>query len=364
MAPIKVLIVDDSIVVRRIISETLREEKSVQIVGTAPNGNIALAKISHLQPDIIILDLEMPEMDGLQTIREIRKIAPKLPILVFSAFSERGGRLTLEALSLGANDYITKPQEINNINEAMICIKEMLLPRITSICNKTINAFPKTTLLQKIFVPTIPHSTPKKIEVIAIGVSTGGPNTLQEILSPLPKDFPVPIVIVQHMPPIFTRLLAERLHLKCQIPVHEASHGEKLVSPGIWIAPGGLHLVVSNCQKEVILKIHEEAPENFCRPSVDVLFQSIAKVYGPYSLGVILTGMGSDGLIGSQSIREAGGQIFAQDEATSVVWGMPGQIVRAGLSNQVVPLHEITNALLKAVSFCRNSFPTSIESTI
>lgn len=347
MQPIKLLIVDDSFVVRRLISKALSEEPSIEIVGVAENGQVALLKLSQLNPDFILLDLEMPDMNGLETIQEIRKCAPKLPILVFSALSERGAMITLEALSLGANDYITKPQQMKDVQATLIYLREALIPRIQSLAI-TSCSFPVKLKTPPLSPPT-KKSNQTAIDIVVIGASTGGPNALDEILVPLPKNFPVPILIVQHMPPVFTRSLAERLNTKCQIPVYEASLKQPLDAGTIWIAPGDHHLFITQQGNQVFLETNQNPPQNFCRPSVDHLFQSVAPIYKSHTLAVILTGMGQDGLMGCRQISDYGGQIFAQDEASSVVWGMPGSVVRAGLADKVLPLNTLAIEIEKRV---------------
>jgi two-component system chemotaxis response regulator CheB len=262
---------------------------------------------------------------------------------MFSAFTERGASETLDALALGATDYFTKPGGTGGVEESRRVIREELVPAIKEICA------PKPAKPAPAARPVAPRpgSQPGAVEAVVIGVSTGGPNALAEIFRDLPADLPVPILIVQHMPPMFTRLLAERLTANSKVPVEEAVTGA-VVQPGrALIAPGDFHMVVARDGLRVRVALNQEPPENSCRPAADPLFRSAAKVYGPRLLAVVLTGMGQDGLRGSEAVREAGGQVIAQDEATSVVWGMPGYVARAGLADKVLPLPLIASEIVR-----------------
>ena len=352
MAKIRILIVDDAVVIRRLVSNCLAQDTEIEVVGTAANGQIGLAQIAQVNPDLVTLDIEMPVMDGLQTLVAIRKTYPKLPVIMFSTFTERGAGATLDALSLGANDYVTKPANMGSVGAAMEQIRGELIPKIKALCRRA---------------PTAPAAAPPgpgaearkpvaarpaalaRPEILAIGVSTGGPNALSALLPGLSGNFPVPIVIVQHMPPLFTRLLAERLAALWALPAREGEAGALLRSGEVWLAPGGFHMEVVKATDGVRLRTHEGPPENSCRPAVDVLFRSVAQVFGPRSLAVVLTGMGQDGLRGCECIREAGGQVLAQDEASSVVWGMPGAVSHAGLAEKVLPLDELAAEINRRV---------------
>ncbi len=344
MPRIRVLIVDDTVVVRSRLSKILSADPDLEVVGVAATGQIALAKIPQLSPDVVILDVEMPEMDGLQTLAAIRQRDRTLPVIMFSALTRIGAVATVEALSLGASDYATKPSQSESIEAANQQIQDTLIPKIKTLGGKE-GISP---------VPKLPAPAPQRqnqpIEVVAIAASTGGPNALSVLLSQLPANFPVPIVIAQHMPPIFTQLLAERLTAKCQVKVKEAVSGEVLLPGTAWIAPGDYHLNVVSEGATSQLMTHQDSPENFCRPSADVLLRSIAQVYGARSLAVILTGMGQDGLRGCEQIREKGGQILTQDQATSVVWGMPGFVANAGLADAVLPLEDLAGEILRRIS--------------
>jgi two-component system chemotaxis response regulator CheB len=355
---IRVLVVDDAVVFRRMVSEELARDQALEVVGTAANGRIALAKMTQVNPDVVVLDVEMPEMDGLTTLKELRKIYPRLPVIMFSALTVRGAEATLDALSFGATDYFTKPADAGGIEANLEVIREQLIPQIKALCSR--NGHPEHEFGRiKLAAPAPVASPPRSplasrsargpVEVLAIGVSTGGPNALAELFRRLPADFPVPILIVQHMPPMFTRLLAERLSAECAIPVKEATTGTILEAGNAWIAAGDYHMLVVRDGRQMRLKLHQDPPENSCRPAVDVLLRSVAQAFGPNSLSVILTGMGQDGLRGCQLVREAGGQILVQDEATSVVWGMPGSVARAGLADRVLPLSLIADEIMRRV---------------
>jgi len=355
---IRVLIVDDAVVFRRLVADELARDPALEVVGTAANGRIALAKMTQVNPEVVILDVEMPEMDGLTTLKELRKAYPRLPVIMFSALTERGAEATLDALALGASDYFTKPASAEGADACLAVIREQLIPQIKALCARDGHA--ASGAVRRNFIarsppgpappsPAVTRFPPGPVRVMAIGASTGGPNALAEIFSQLPADFPVPIVIVQHMPPMFTRLLAERLSAHSAIPVQEATSGA-LLEPGMaWIAPGDYHMIVTRDGTQTRLLMHRDPPENSCRPAVDVLLRSLAKVFGHDSLNVILTGMGQDGLRGCELVREAGGQILVQDEATSVVWGMPGAVARAGLADRVLPLSFIADEILRRV---------------
>jgi two-component system chemotaxis response regulator CheB len=345
--PIRVLVVDDSVVVRRLVARVLDEDPGVEVVGAAANGRIALAKIAQLEPDVVTLDIEMPELDGLATLAELRPRWPRLPVIMFSTLTERGAEATLEALALGASDYVTKPTGLHNAAEAMAAVKAELVPRVKALHGRRLlSRMPQTAVAPAEVTPvpaapavkSPPRPADARVDVVAIGVSTGGPNALAELLPALSATIPVPVVIVQHMPPVFTRMLANRLDGRCPFRVIEAEGGEILVPGRVHIAAGGQHLVLARQGTSVVTVATDGPPENSCRPAVDVLFRSVAALYGSGALAVILTGMGQDGLRGAEAIRIAGGQVVVQDEASSVVWGMPGFVARAGLADAVLPL--------------------------
>ncbi|MCI0465359.1 MAG: chemotaxis response regulator protein-glutamate methylesterase [Gemmataceae bacterium] len=348
MGKIRILVVDDAVVFRRLVSEVLSGDPDLEVVGTAPNGRIALAKMTQVNPDLVILDVEMPEMDGLATLAELRKTYPRLPVVMFSALTERGAAATLDALALGATDYFTKPSNCGGLDASLEVIREQMIPSIKALCASSATAKAPAAVARA--RPTdYACSQPGRIQVVAIATSTGGPNALAEVFATLPADFPVPIVMVQHMPAMFTRLLAERLSARSALRVEEGRSGVTLEPGRAWLAPGDYHMIVVPDGGQVRLLVHQDPAENSCRPAADVLLRSVARAFGPRCLAVILTGMGQDGLRGCESIREAGGQVLAQDEATSVVWGMPGAVVRAGLAHRVLPLSLIGGEIVARV---------------
>ncbi len=360
MSKIRVLIVDDTVVVRQFVSKVFESEPGIEVVGTAANGKIAIARIPRLNPDIVILDVEMPEMDGLEALRIMQRDYPSVRVIMFSTITERGATATLDALALGASTYVTKPTNSSSLTEAMDEVRGELVPKVRALGTRktTLSSLPpaSSAVTPKLRSPEGTRTrSPGPIEVVAIGTSTGGPNALHKILPLIRSDFPVPIVIVQHMPRLFTKLLADRLATKTQIPVREGAPGE-IVRPGtMWIAPGEYHMVVQQSRHGVSLNTNQDTPENSCRPAVDVLFRSVVEVYGSGTLGVVLTGMGKDGLQGCERIREAGGSVLVQDEETSVVWGMPGAVAQAGLADRILPLSQMITEIDATVRRSRDA---------
>ncbi|MGE0759179.1 MAG: chemotaxis response regulator protein-glutamate methylesterase [Pirellulaceae bacterium] len=336
----RLMIIDDSTVVRRMLVDTLNGDPGLEVVGTAPNGRIALTKIAQLRPDLVTLDIEMPELNGLDTLPPLRQMFPRLPVIMFSTLTEHGAAATLEALARGASDYVTKPSNVGSVTAAIQSIRDQLIPKIKAFCPSPCVALGKG-FAGPAPPPARPRRLPPRIDLLVIGASTGGPQALTTLLSSLPEDFPVPIAVVQHMPPVFTRHLADRLSYKCALPVVE-SQGDEVLAPGrIWLAPGDRHLELCRKGATMVTRLTEAPPENSCRPSVDVLFRSAATLCGSRCLAVVLTGMGQDGMRGAQAIQQSGGLIFAQDQASSVVWGMPRAVVDAGLADRVLSLDAI-----------------------
>ena len=348
----RVLVVDDAVVVRKTLADAIARDAALEVCGTAANGRIALTKFPTLQPDIVLLDIEMPEMDGLETVRELRQVDHRVPIIMFSTLTERGASATLEALSLGATDYVTKPSNVDATVTSETISRE-LIPKIRALCGlpESSSLFPPEVVefppvrvrAHRVLVPVTPH-------VVAIGVSTGGPDALATLLPSLPAGLPVPVVIAQQMPPVFTSLLAARLSAKSAVPVRECQSGELLMPGCVYIAPGDFHMVVENRDGIIRLRTHRGDKENFCRPSVDVLFRSVAQAYASRALAIVLTGMGQDGVKGCEVLQAQGARILVQDEATSVVWGMPGLVARAGLADRILPLKQIGAEIVRATS--------------
>jgi two-component system, chemotaxis family, protein-glutamate methylesterase/glutaminase len=359
----RVLVVDDSVVVRRLVSKALEAEDEVEVVGVAADGMIALTNIERLHPDIVVLDVAMPVMDGLAALAEIRQRWPVLPVIMFSTLTSRGAEVTLDALALGASDYVLKPSGADAA-ASMAKIRAELLPRIAALLPLAKESRERTPTR----LPARPARSPgqvqkatgplQRIDLIAIGISTGGPTALAELVPSLPAALPVPIAIVQHMPPMFTKILAERLALKSSIRVVEAAEGERLRPGTVYIAPGDLHLAIAVRDREH-LHVYDGPHENSCRPSVDPLFRTVAERYGPHALGIVMTGMGSDGLRGAEQLAAAGGRLLVQDEATSVVWGMPGFVARAGLADAAVPLSGLRGEIVRRAAVGRD--PALVE---
>jgi two-component system chemotaxis response regulator CheB len=346
----RVLIVDDSVSIRKLLSDLIAAQPDLEVASVAANGRIALAKISQTCPDVVTLDVEMPELDGLETLAEIRKTHPRLPVIMFSSLTERAAAATLEALSLGANDYVTKPSGASGIAGAMERVRAELLPklRLFGVPKQAAPAAAHTTIAS-VARPAAPVDRRKPIDVVAIGCSTGGPNALSEIFSKLPGDLPVPIVITQHMPQVFTKLLADRLTAGSKVRVHEAQDGDVLVPGQAWLAPGNYHMALQRVSGQIVVRLNQEPPENSCRPAVDVMLRSVAAIYGGRSLNIILTGMGQDGLRGCQELHDLGAEILVQDEESSVVWGMPGLVAKAGIAGDILPLADMSNEIMQRV---------------
>ena len=392
---IRVLVVDDSVVVRRLIVDSLTGAPDIEVVGTAANGLLAQAKIDQLKPDAVTMDIEMPQMDGIAAVRELRKRHKRLPVIMFSTLSAAGASATLEALSAGATDYVTKPSNVGSIAESIAAVREQLVPKIHALAGRRPPGPPARTgpvpgrpgLSPPAAgrpggpVPGRPGLTPARpggpatagparpvrragaagrVDILAIGSSTGGPDALTKVLQALPTDLPVPIVVTQHMPPVFTRMFAERLDRSTPLHVVEAGDGMELAPGTVYIAPGDKHLVLQRRSTATLTQLSGAPPENSCRPAVDVMFRSVAALFGASAFATVLTGMGYDGRGGAKVLREAGAEILAQDEASSVVWGMPGAVVGAGLADEILPLDRIAAALIQRVQAGRGARPTAV----
>jgi len=353
---IRVLVVDDSVVVRQVVSDALRHDPNIEVVGMAQNGRIALEKIPTANPDVITLDLEMPEMDGLATLTELRKRFPKLPVVVFSTLTERGATATLDALSRGASDYVCKPSGQRNVQSTMEKIREELIPKIHALAGRS-KPLAARGLPGAIGTTPGSHSHPSPgqhappsapVSLVVIAVSTGGPAALNEVVPRLPPGLRQPVLIVQHMPPVFTRVLAQRLASTSPLKVREAVHQDRIVGGQILFAPGDFHMRVTGSTREAWVTLDQGPAENGCRPAADPLFASAAQIFGAGVLAVIMTGLGRDGTKGAAQIRRVSGQVWAQDEASSVVWGMPGSVVEAGQAQRVIPLQHIARSIAAA----------------
>lgn len=352
MAPIRVLVVDDSVVIRRLVSDVLSADPDVEVVGTAVNGRLALHKLEQLQPDLVTMDVEMPEMDGVEAVRQIRAGGSRVPVIMFSTLTERGATATLDALAAGASDYVTKPANMGSVSLSIEQVRTSLIPRIKALVPRApsvpsslagrVAARPVQKVVQ------IRPRTSSRPRLLVIGSSTGGPDAVTLLLNALPR-LDVPVAIVQHMPPVFTRQLAARLDRQVPYEVREAEHGVVMQPGVVHVAPGDHHLRVALRNDRLVTALAQDAPVNYCRPAVDVLFRSAVEAVGGGVLAVVLTGMGSDGCKGAEHIVHAGGAVLAQDQETSVVWGMPGAVATAGLAEEVLPLAEIGPAVLRRV---------------
>jgi len=352
---VRVMVVDDSVVIRRLVSQVLENDSMLQVVGTASNGAIGLQRIPELNPDVITLDIEMPDMDGLEMLRRVRREYPKVRIIMFSTLTDRGGTKTLEALTLGADDYVAKASNEGSLDRSLLRLREEMIPKIKQFFRQPtedrIAATPKQTgVTAECSIPqhttALQHGTMQP-KIVVIGVSTGGPTALGRILPTIPASFPLPILVVQHMPPLFTRLLAERLSATCQLPALEAYQGCPVEPGKILVAPGDFHMKMAKEGATIKVCLDQSPQQNSCRPAVDALFVSSGEVYGGAVLAVILTGMGQDGLRGATILKARGASILAQDESSSVVWGMPGAVVNAGLADRVLPLEEVVPEILR-----------------
>ena len=365
MAPIRVLVVDDSVVIRRLVTDLLSDDPDIEVAGTAVNGRAALHKVESLKPDIITMDIEMPEMNGIEAVRALRASGCTTPIVMFSTLTEQGAVATLDALAAGATDYVAKPANVGSVSRSMELVREALIPRIKTLVPRT--------FLRPTLTPPAPRSAvaprpapPKRsasdsYRLLLLGSSTGGPEALHTLFTSLPV-LPVPVAVVQHMPPVFTRQFAARLDRSSAWQVTEAQQ-DQLLAPGqVVIAPGDHHLEVVSTSRGFVAKLHQGPQENYCRPAVDVLFRSAAAAAGAGVLAVVLTGMGSDGERGSDVLTQRGGSVLAQDQATSVVWGMPGAVTNAGLAELVLPLPQITPELVRRLA--RPGRPTAAPQSL
>lgn len=349
----RVLVVDDSTVFRKVVRDALAAQPGVEVVGVAPDGRRALEKVQQLQPDLITLDVEMPELDGLGVLAELGRLQAEVNVIMVSAATTAAAAQTAQALRLGAFDFIQKPNG-PTLERNVELLRAELAPKIAALAERDSHsetAYVASEQTPALPVRAVPPPAPfRGAAVVAIGVSTGGPSALSRLLPKLPASFPTPIVIVQHMPPVFTKSLAEDLNRNCRLTVKEAVDGEPLVAGVAYIAPGGRQMKLAGKAVASSIVITDDPPERSCRPSVDYLFRSVAETYAGQTLAVILTGMGDDGTAGCRVLKRHGAQVAAQDQASCVVYGMPRQVVEAGLADVVCPLAEMHDVILRAVA--------------
>jgi two-component system chemotaxis response regulator CheB len=365
---LRILVVDDSIVFRMMISEVIGGIPGMEVVGTARDGNTALDRVTSLKPDLVTLDIEMPGMDGLEVLARLQSRYPHVGILMLSADAGRGGRRIIASLEAGAFDFVLKPSE-KTMTENKRKLETDLAPLLRSFSRRMeirsiLNGRPRTAIPKNRSIP--PQRTDTHLEktfaftadaprnrsdIVAIGVSTGGPAALARLIPALPADLAVPVLIVQHMPPGFTRALAESLDRQSSIPVTEARNGDRLMPGRVYIAPGGSHMkVISTGDKAGhLIRITQDPPENGCRPSADYLFRSVADLFKDRATGVIMTGMGQDGAKGLALMKQRRAVIIAQDEGTSIVFGMAKQPVSTGIVDVVAPLETLAREIMKTV---------------
>ncbi|MEJ2154731.1 MAG: chemotaxis response regulator protein-glutamate methylesterase [Desulfobacteraceae bacterium] len=358
--PLRVMVVDDTVVYRKIVSDVLAEIPDVEVVGTAHNGKAALVKIRSLHPDLLTLDIEMPEMSGLELLEHLQTEAPNVGAVMLSTLTQEGGAMTMRALELGAFDFIPKPQS-GTMASNKTAVTKALTPILKAFrrSRNLRSALRKPTPPRPVAPAAAPRAgiqRPQKrsgpSSIIGIGISTGGPNALAQALPQLPGDIGVPVVVVQHMPAMFTQSLANSLDGKCALDVHEAVNGEPLRPNTVYIAPGGkqMKIVAGADGRQRVIKITNDPPENSCKPSVDYLFRSIAELYVGRATGVIMTGMGSDGTAGLMQMKQNGAFIIAQNEETCVVFGMPKEPIERGIADSVVPLQQIPREIVKTLA--------------
>ncbi len=346
MDPIKILIVDDDVISRMLLRTVLEKEDDLKVVGLSPDGERCIANIPLQNPDVVTLDIEMPGMDGIETLKRIRASWPDLPVIMYSSSAEAGAEITLQALDLGASDFVTKPAGRSIDVFPIDAMRRKLIPMIRGLAKGTEKTSSELAERQaRARQSWNKHKSSAPIDIVAIGLSTGGPKALAKVIPQIPGDLAVPVVLVQHMPEGFTALLAERLDDLSELTVVEGKEDMRLEPGTLYIAPGGHHMSVVREGGAVRLATNQDAKVHFCRPAVDVLFRSVNEVYGANTLAVVMTGMGYDGRDGAELLQENGARVFIQDEASCVVWGMPGSIAAAGIPHEVFPLNDIAKEI-------------------
>lgn len=359
---IRVMVVDDSAVIRGIFRKTLDADPQITVTASVGNGQHAIDSLARQPVDVVLLDIEMPVMDGMTALPQLLKINPDLKIIMASTLTQSNAAVSIEALKAGAADYIPKPSSNSEINSAA-AFKRDLVEKVKALgalrlkADRSAAAGLRQESRAKSNVPSLVKADPAPIklrevsrvkpEILCIGSSTGGPKALLTVMNELDKNFPLPIVITQHMPKTFTAILAEHIQQSGNRPAAEGQDGERLNGGQVYVAPGGIHMLVEGSAREPVIRLDDGPAENYCKPSVDPMLRSVVKLYGAKVLTVILTGMGQDGLVGGTEIVNAGGTVIAQDEETSVVWGMPGAVANAGICSAVVPITKIAQQIHK-----------------
>lgn len=349
---VRVMLVDDSAVIRGLLTKWLEAEPGISVVASCMNGRSAVDAVARAMPDVIVLDIEMPEMDGMTALPLLLQKAPGARIVMASTLTSANAEISIRALTLGASDYLSKPSGLSS-GAAAAQFKDDLIAKIRSLGKARMFRAPAAPLAavhqasasaraQQPALRPMPATPPR---VLAIGSSTGGPQALQDLLSKLPARVNVPVLVTQHMPPTFTKILAQHLARATGRLCAEASDGETLEADRVYVAPGDCHLLAAGSENRARIRLSDGPPENFCRPAVDPMFRSVAEIYGRGALAIVLTGMGSDGREGARAIVQSGGHILAQDEPSSIVWGMPGAVVQAGLASAVLSVAGIAQAL-------------------
>jgi two-component system chemotaxis response regulator CheB len=339
------MVVDDSVVVRGLVARWLTESGDFDVVTTAANGRIAVDALRRVDPEIVLLDLEMPEMDGFAALPLLLKQKPGIKVVVVSTLTQRNAEISLRCLSLGAVDYLPKPEGHRQVTTSADFRRELTEKLRALAASKARPARAPLRLASTAPQPPVRISR-NRPQCLLIGASTGGPRAVEEVLMGLGSALQqVPVLVVQHMPPMFTGVFADHLRVQVGVRACEPEDGEPLVPGTVFIAPGGRHMGLSVGLGQPVIRLDDSAPVNFCRPAVDVLFRDAATVFGAAALAVVLTGMGSDGTQGARLLTQAGATILAQDEATSTVWGMPGSIAKAGLAQDILPLESLGPAL-------------------
>ncbi len=355
----RVLVVDDSAVVRGLVARWIEADPRLALAATCSDGEQGVKRAGELQPDLVVLDIEMPRMDGLTALPQILKAAPKARVIMASTLTQKGAQVTLQALSLGAADFAPKPDTsrmggAESYRVELLDKLAVLAPRYAP--HRPVGTAQSPAAARPVENGAVPVASgrelPSRIDLLAIGASTGGPQALRQVINNIPASIRMPVVIAQHMPKVFTAILAEHLSRE-GLPAREASDGETLKAGHVYVAPGDFHMTVEGTPGQFRARLDQNPPINFCRPSVDPLFESCARAAGKHLLALVLTGMGSDGRNGAGHIRKAGGGVIVQDQASSVVWGMPGAVAEAGLADLVLPLNQIGPELARRLTGAR-----------